>query len=182
MSISIGVPRGEYVVDMDDDTASLISLNGKQHKISTESLLDCWNKAEAPIMEREYSGEEGHGSDPMKDIRQKGRKRRIQDTNLGSYGNMKYERDKDFTAQREALNLSLDDIVSQLGGEVDKSTVSRWGAAGGTPSSRMPSGENMIKLSQMGIDPDTFSDKVGVATSSGAPERDGGQIKAPKAE
>jgi hypothetical protein len=166
------VPTAELSVQETDFTTATNAF-----EVHTNHLLGCWDKAEKLLYEEQPPQfDPSKARKGKKNLEKRGKRRKIQDVTKGSYGNMKYERDPDFRSEREAHNLSLDDIVARLGGDIDKSTVSRWGAAGGTPSSRMPSGENIIKLSKIGIDPDTFSDKVGKKAASGVPTKGGGQV------
>ena len=201
ISRAISIPQGEYMVySISPEKAMLVptanlsvqetdfTTTPQKFEIHTNRLLSCWNKAERLLRERavppqfdQQQGQQGQqarqqGQQGAKNLERKGKRRKIQDVSKGSYGNMKYPRDTDFRSEREAHDLSLDDIVSRLGGGVDKSTVSRWGAQGGTPSSRMPSGEHMVQLAKLGIDPDTFSDKIGKKSSGGAPTKGGGQV------
>ena len=186
VSRAINIPQGEYFVySISPKKAMLIpttemsvqetDFNGppRGYEIHTSHLLGCWDRAEKLLHER---SEQPRQFKSEKNLKKQEKRKRIQDVSKDMHGNMKYPRDKDFRSEREAHDLSLDDIVSRLGDTVDKSTVSRWGAEGGTPSSRMPSGENMIKLSQMGIDPDTFTKKVGRGSSTGTPTKGGGQV------
>jgi len=151
----------------------------KMFEIHTNRLLGCWDRAERLLYERtarppQFDQEQRQDGQDEKNLEKKRKRRKIQDVGRGDYGNMKYPRDTNFRSEREAHDLSLDDIVARLGGDVDKSTVSRWGAAGGTPSSRMPSGKHIIQLAKLGIDPETFSNKVGKVASSGTPTKGGG--------
>ena len=191
ISRAINIPQGEYMVySIGPEKAMLVPTSElsvqetdfaslpRMFEIHTGQLLGCWDRAERLLSERAASPgfDPGRSAQSKKNLERRGKRRKIQDVTRGSYGNMKYPRDTDFRSEREAHDLSLDDIVQRLGGTVDKSTVSRWGAAGGTPSSRMPSGENIIKLDKIGIDPDTFADKVGRRSTSGAPTKGGGQV------
>ena len=201
ISRAISVPQGEYMVfSISPEKAMLIPTTEMSmqetdfttapggFEIHTNSLLGCWDKAEKLLAERAVPPQFKSQTNPQDDqqddqqdnqqsernLERKGKRRNIQDVDKGTFGNMKYPRDADFRSEREAHSYSLDDIVDRLGGSVNKSTVSRWGAKGGTPSSRMPSGENIIKLAQMGIDPETFTDKVDKGASSGTPSKGGG--------
>lgn len=191
ISRAINIPQGEYMVySIGPKKAMLIpttelsvqetdfTSSPRVFEIHTGHLLGCWDKAERLLAERapppQFAPERAQRTG--RNLERRGKRRKIQDVTKGSYGNMKYPRDADFRSEREAHDLSLDDIVSRLGGDVDKSTVSRWGAQGGTPSSRMPSGEHMIKLDKIGIDPNTFADKIGKKGASGVPTKGGGQV------
>jgi len=188
ISRAINIPQGEYIVySITPNKAMLVpttdvsvqetdfSSMPRAFEVHTGQLLGCWNKAERILAERAAPIPPSQGGGES-NLKRKAKREKIQDVSKGEYGNMKYARDPNFRSEREAHDLSLDDIVQRLGGTVDKSTVSRWGAAGGTPSSRVPSGENMIKLAELGIDPETFTGKVGKGTSSGNPTKGGGQV------